>query len=77
MYVIIELQTDVEGHTSIIPTTKSTESLGYQEYYRVLGAAAVSNVYRHAAIFMNEQGLPIETKCFKHPAVEPEPEVIE
>lgn len=71
MFVVIELQ-KVENQLLHLVTTFTTLNEAESDFYRVLSAAARSNVPVHAASLLNERGV-----CLKHEYYEHEPVVVE
>ncbi|MBQ3339757.1 MAG: hypothetical protein IJG82_09260 [Atopobiaceae bacterium] len=65
-YVVIELQTDEQGHTANITTAHETLEQAYSKYHAVLSAAAVSSVPYHAAVLLDHAGLQLAQWCFEH-----------
>ena len=66
MYFIIETQAAEGGTGAAIVTTKSTRNEAEAEYHRVLQAAAVSGVYKHGAVILTEDCMPLMPKCYEH-----------
>lgn len=65
-YVVVELQTNSEGHTANITTAHETLEQAYSKYHAVLSSAAVSSVPYHAAVLLNRAGLQLAQWCFEH-----------
>lgn len=74
-YLVIELQTDAEGHVGNIITAHDTKLEAEAKYHTVLAAAAVSSVRQHGAVLLTSLGKFLESDCFSH--TEPEPETAE
>lgn len=75
MYVIIEMQTDVNGNTAVLPVTvRSDLNEAKSVYHMILASAAISNVAYHTATILYHNGNQIESECFEHL---PEPETEE
>ena len=68
MYIVIEIQKNVDGTMSDITTSFNTLSEAYNKYYSVLAFAAISELPVHSAALMSEEGFVVESKCFKHTA---------
>lgn len=65
MYFVIELQTN-NGETANIVTSHATREAAESKYHTILAAAAVSNVAKHAAVIISEEGFPIMHQCYIH-----------
>lgn len=74
-YLVIELQTNAEGHVGNIITAHDTKLEAEAKYHTVLAAAAASSVLRHGAVMLTNTGTFIASECFSHSAPEPEPAV--
>ena len=70
-YLVIELQTDAQGHVGNIITAFDTKLEAEAKYHTVLAAAAASSVLRHGAVMLTNTGTFIASECFSHPAPEP------
>lgn len=66
MYIVIELQTDNEGHTANIVTTKETEAMAKSAFHSICSSAAISNVRYHTALVVDPQGRYLARECFEH-----------
>lgn len=66
MYIVIELQTDNEGHTANIVSTKQTEPEAKSAFHSICAAAAISSLRYHTAIVVDPQGRYIARECFEH-----------
>ena len=67
MYIVIELQTN-NGATTVVTPIKTFTDINeaYEEYYRTLMYAAVSNVEVHTAIILTETGRVVASEHFAH-----------
>lgn len=74
MYIVIELQTDNEGHTANIVTTKELENEAYSAFYSIMAAACLSTVRYHTAMVVDPVGRVLKRDCAEHIPPEPEPE---
>ncbi len=79
MFIVLEMQKLDENTLAILPVnTYETLAAADNKYYTILASAAISNVWKHSAIMMNEDGSPIKFQCYTHiPDTAPEPEVEE
>jgi len=65
-YIVTELQTNREGLTGTITTTYTDRYQAEQKYHSILAAAAVSNVYIHAAVIMDQFGGMVKSEYYQH-----------
>lgn len=60
-YSIIELQTDINGNTSTPPLRTETDlNQARSVYHSVSSSAAISSVYLHVVLLLDERGHQIE-----------------
>ena len=66
MYIVLEMQTN-GNNTSVLPVI-TRESLNEAEsaYHSILASAAISNVQRHTAMVIDEDGVVFDVKCYRH-----------
>lgn len=71
MYLVVELQ---KNGTSLANICTSYEDRNQAEskFFTILAAAAISNVEKHSAALLDEDGMCIRNGGYVHP-VEPEP----
>ena len=72
MYIVIEIQTS--STVATIVTQHATRAEAESKYHTILAAAAISQVPKHGAILLSDEGFPLMNYCYKH---EPEPEIVE
>ena len=79
-YIVIEMQTNENGVTSVIPLAYEDLNLARQKYHTILAAAAVSTLPVHGAVILNPvipeglaMGLIVEQYIFRRD-VSPEPD---
>ena len=72
MYYIIELQTNIDGTGAHLVQTDTDRNSAEAKYHGVLQFAAVSNVYKHSATIIDEEGVSVMHQCYVH-----EPPIIE
>lgn len=72
-YIVVEITQNEAGSIGAYSTAHETEEAAYSKYYTVLSIAAKSASPVHGAILMSFEGFPLEHKCFKHAAPDPEP----
>lgn len=66
LYYVIESQTTKDGIGTTLITTKTDRNEAESDYHRVLSAAAVSNVYKHGAMLMTEDCMPVMYVAYEH-----------
>ena len=67
MFIVLEFQTDLEGHTAIVPpVTYATLNEAKSKYHTILAAAAISKVPYHTAVIMYSNGNLIASECYQH-----------
>lgn len=66
MFYIIETQTNEDDTGSAIVTTKTDRNQAEADYHRVLATAAISNIYKHGAILMTDDCVPIMYMTYEH-----------
>jgi len=73
MFLVIEIQTSTSG-VSTLSYSFTDRNAAEEQYHRILTAAAVSQLPKHAAIMVSEEGFPLRHECYKHevPAAEEE-----
>ena len=64
MYVVLEIQA---GETISTIVNSYTDRLqAEQAYHQILMAAAVSNIPKHSAIIMDDEGMRINSQVYVH-----------
>lgn len=71
-YIVAELQTNREGVTANITTTYTDRYQAEQKYHSILAAAAVSDVYIHAATILDMYGGVVKSEHYMHETAEVE-----
>lgn len=66
MFIVIELQKNTDGRIGNLVYVYANLNQAYQKYYLVLSAAAVSELPRHSAVLLREDGSTIEHCSFSH-----------
>lgn len=69
MYIVIELQTDANGHVGNIVTTYDNLPQAESKFYTICAAAALSNIPVHSAVILDNTGMAIANRSFSHPIV--------
>jgi hypothetical protein len=70
MYIVIELQTDANGHVANIVTAYDNYPQAQQKFYTICAAAAVSDVPVHSAVILDNTGRRLASESFNHDIVE-------
>ena len=64
MFVVLEIQA---GETiATIVNSYEDRLLAEQKYHQILAAAAVSNVPKHSAVLMTDEGVRIKNEVYVH-----------
>ena len=64
MYIVMEIQ---KGNTaSTIVDSYETLNEAENKYHTILAYAAISNVPKHSAVLLTEEGDYIKHECFEH-----------
>lgn len=67
MFIVLEMQKLDEETLAILPAnTYNTKAEAESKYYAILSAAAVSSVWKHSAVLLNEDGTPLKYDCYVH-----------
>lgn len=66
MYIVLELQTNASGQVAVIKTEYNDISVAKQKYYSILSAASVSNVAKHSALILDNEGKTVMRECIFH-----------
>ena len=71
VFYVLELQTYGDGTGSVIPQSYDNLRAAESKFYLILSAAAISNVYRHGAVLLTEEGFTLKQEVFTHLLEEP------
>lgn len=66
MFLVIELQKTSETEMSNIVSSYVKRNQAESKYHQVLASAAVSDVLKHSAILITEEGAYIKGESFYH-----------
>jgi len=66
MFYVLEIQHYENGERGHIVHWANDYLHGMSKFYEVLSAAAVSELPKHAAILVDDEGQPQDFKCFVH-----------
>lgn len=72
MYIVIEIQTGDKVATLV--NAYEDRNAAENKYHTILSAAAVSEVPKHAAVMLTEEGTRLKSECYIHEQPEPEEE---
>ena len=64
MYIVMEIQKSNTAAT--IVNTYETRNEAENKYHTILASAAISNVPKHSAVLLTEEGDYIKHECFEH-----------
>ena len=71
MYVILELQTNADGTVGSLVSTYEDRNAAESKYHTVLAAAAISNLPKHTAFMLTNDGSVMRRECYEHEQEEP------
>ena len=66
MYIVLEFQTTNNVTAIVTPVKKETLNEAESAYHMALAAAAISNVDKHCAMVVNEEGIVYDQRCYYH-----------
>lgn len=66
MYIVIELQKNIDGVVSNIVTSYNTLAEAENKYYSILASACISTIPVHSAVIISEEGFTVRSQCYKH-----------
>ena len=66
MYIVMEIQKSSTAST--IVNTYDTLNEAENKYHTILAYAAISNIPKHSAVLLTEEGDYIKHECFEHTA---------
>ena len=66
MYIVVELQTNESGKITPLVSASLEAPQAEQKYHTVLAAASVSNVAKHSAVILNDEGMAMASQCYTH-----------
>ena len=75
-YIVLELQTNAEGTTSVITTVYDNKEQAESKYHQILMYAAVGSLFIHGAAIILSDGTPYMNYSYRRDEVfnEEEPE---
>jgi hypothetical protein len=66
MYIVIELQKTADGNLTHLETVHATKEEAESKYHTILSYAAVSELPKHSATILDENGSPLMYKHYTH-----------
>ena len=67
MFIVLEMQKLDENTLTILPAnTYESQAEADSKYHAILSVAAVSSVWKHSAVMLNEDGTPMKYDCYVH-----------
>lgn len=63
-YLVLEIQ--LGDTVSTIISDYDDLNQAESKYHQVLTAAAISNIYKHSAMIINEEGRVLKVECYIH-----------
>lgn len=75
MYIVLEIQLN-NGTIATLVDSYTDRNAAESKYHTVLASAAISEIDKHSAVLLADNGIAIKHESYIH-AVEPEPEVEE
>ena len=68
MFIVMEIQTG--NQVATIVDSYTDRNAAENKYHSILAAAAISDVPKHGAVMLTEEGVRLKSECYIH---EPEP----
>lgn len=65
-YIVVELQMDTNGNVANIVTSHDDLPHAESTYHSILAAAAISDIPKHSATIISEEGFNVKNQCFVH-----------
>lgn len=65
-YIVIEIQTNADDTIGNIVSAYAERNQAESAYHGVLAAAAISQLPKHAAVLLTNDGSLIGSRCFEH-----------
>lgn len=66
MFIVIEIQSNQDGTVGNIINSYDNEQEAASHYHQILASGAISNVYKHSAFLLNDDGWCMKSECYKH-----------
>ena len=65
MFIVIEIQATAESISTIV-NDYSDRLQAESKYHQILTSAAISDVPKHGAVLLNDEGQMINHECYNH-----------
>lgn len=72
MYILLETQSYTNGTVGTLVNSYEDRDTAENKYHLILAAAAVSNLPRHSAFMLSDEGYIIKSECYTHEVEEAE-----
>ena len=66
MYIILETQTNANGTVGTLVDSFIDRNAAENKYHTVLANAAISQLPRHCAFMIDDEGYTIKSECYTH-----------
>lgn len=66
MYIVIEIQKNSDGTVGNLVSTYETYTSAESAWHSILSVAATSQVEKHSAVLLSEDGFQLRHECYKH-----------
>ena len=66
MYLVLEIQTMENGQVAHLLTQHADGNQAESKYHTILASAAISNLPKHSAVILDEEGSVFSSQCYKH-----------
>ena len=71
MYIILETQTNANGTVGTLINSYEDRNAAESKYHQVLSAAAISQLPRHCAFMLTDEGYTIKSEFYVHEQAQP------
>lgn len=72
MYIILEIQTNPDGTIGSLVNSYADRNEAESKYHTVLASAAISNLPKHTAFMLTDDGSVMRRECYEHEIEEAE-----
>ena len=66
MFVVVEVQSNEDRTVGVITTNYENEQEAAAKYHQILASGALSDVYKHSAFVLSDDGWCMKSECYKH-----------
>jgi hypothetical protein len=63
-YIVLEIQESADGSVASLINAYATEREALAKYYQILSAAAISDLKKHGAVLLTDEGTYLRSDCF-------------